>query len=108
MGILAQFPVRFRADGGRSIARPIMKSIGTLFPSIVNAIFCIAFLDPSLAAPCGGDFNTWLTDFKREAASQGVSQRTIGSALEGVTTDPAVLSRDRGQRVFSQTFEQFS
>jgi lytic murein transglycosylase len=71
-------------------------------------MLCLALAGPSLAAPCGGDFDTWLVDFKREAASKGISQRGIGSALDGVTADPAVLSRDRGQRVFSQTFEQFS
>jgi len=106
--ILAKVPVRSRADAGRLIARPIMKSIRTLLPSIAGAMFCIAFAGPSLAASCGGDFETWLTEFKREAASQGISQRAIASALDGVTADPAVLSRDRGQRVFSQSFEQFS
>jgi lytic murein transglycosylase len=75
---------------------------------MAGAVLCFALTGPSLAAPCGGDFSTWLADFKREAASQGISQRAIGSALDGVTADPAVLSRDRGQRVFSQTFEQFS
>src|SRR5215470_15680389 len=85
-----------------------MKSIRTLLPSIAGAMFCIAFAGPSLAASCGGDFETWLTEFKREAASQGISQRAIASALDGVTADPAVLSRDRGQRVFNQSFEQFS
>src|SRR5215831_18122638 len=100
--------MRSRADAGRLIARPIMKSIRTLFPSIAGAMFCMAFAGPSLAASCGGDFETWLAEFKREAASQGISQRAIASALDGMTADPAVLSRDRGQRVFSQSFEQFS
>jgi lytic murein transglycosylase len=84
-----------------------MKPIRVLWFSIASALL-VALAGPSRAAPCGGDFNTWLADFKREAASQGISQRTIGTALGGVTVDPAVLSRDRGQRVFSQTFEQFS
>ena len=85
-----------------------MQSIRTTFPTIAIAMICIAFSDLSHAAPCGGDFNAWLTDLRREAASQGVSQRTIGSALDGLVADPNVLSRDRGQRVFSQSFEQFS
>jgi lytic murein transglycosylase len=85
-----------------------MKSVRMLLLSTGSALFFLARVGPSLAAPCGGDFNTWLAEFKREAASQGISQRAIGAALEGVTADPAVLSRDHGQRVFSQTFEQFS
>ena len=85
-----------------------MPSIRTLFPSIALALISIAMPGPSRAAPCGGDFNAWLADFKSEAASQGVSQRAIAAALDGVTSDPAVITRDHSQRVFTQTFEQFS
>jgi lytic murein transglycosylase len=61
------------------------------------------------AAPCGtGSFGAWLDDFKSEAASKGISQSAIASGLGGVTLDQAVLSRDRSQRVFSQSFEEFS
>jgi lytic murein transglycosylase len=64
---------------------------------------------PSLAAaPCGGDFATWLEGVKQEAAAQGISQQTIQSALAGLTPDPAVISHDHAQGVFRQTFEQFS
>src|SRR5882724_9660272 len=63
----------------------------------------------ALAASCGtGSFDAWLTDFKNEAAAKGISQSTIASGLSGVTLDQAVLSRDRSQRVFSQSFEEFS
>jgi lytic murein transglycosylase len=62
-----------------------------------------------LAASCGtGSFGTWLDDFKSEAASKGISQSAIASGLGGVTLDQAVLSRDRSQRVFNQSFEEFS
>src|SRR5689334_17549233 len=60
------------------------------------------------AAPaCGGDFQTWLSDFKREAAANKISPAAI-AALDGVTPDQSVISRDRGQKVFQQTFEEFS
>jgi lytic murein transglycosylase len=63
---------------------------------------------PALAAPCGGTFETFIGAFKREAAAQGVSQRTLASALADVTDDPRVLALDRGQRrTFQQSFEQF-
>jgi lytic murein transglycosylase len=90
------------------IAMPALRSIRTSLRCMGLALIWLACCDPSRAAPCGGDFDTWLSDFKREAASQGVSQRTITAALDGVAADPAVLSRDRSQHVFSQTFEQFS
>jgi len=64
---------------------------------------------PALAAACGtGSFQAWLDDFKSEAATKGISQPAITSALNGVTLDQAVLSRDRSQRVFNQSFEEFS
>jgi lytic murein transglycosylase len=64
---------------------------------------------PALAASCGsGSFQTWLDDFKTEAAAKGISQAAIASGLSGVTLDQGVLSRDRSQRVFSQSFEEFS
>src|ERR1700736_1509965 len=64
---------------------------------------------PSLAAPCGtGTFEAWLEDFKKEAASKGISQSVIQTGLTGLTLDKAILARDHSQAVFSQSFEQFS
>jgi lytic murein transglycosylase len=60
------------------------------------------------AAPCGGDFGAWLQSVKTDAAAAGVSQRTIQSALAGVTFDPSIIARDHAQGVFRQSFEQFS
>jgi lytic murein transglycosylase len=61
------------------------------------------------AVPCGtGSFDAWLNDFKTEAAAKGISQAAITAGLNGVTLDQGVLSRDRSQKVFSQSFEEFS
>jgi lytic murein transglycosylase len=81
--------------------------------SLIRALAASAMLmmsaAPALAAPCGtGSFEAWLADFKNEAAAKGISQSAIASGLSGVTLDQAVLSRDRSQRVFSQSFEEFS
>jgi lytic murein transglycosylase len=64
---------------------------------------------PALAAPCGtGPFETWLEDFKKEAAAKGISAAAIQAGLTGITLDKSVLARDHSQKVFSQTFEEFS
>src|SRR3954470_14763527 len=64
---------------------------------------------PALAAPCGtGPFESWLEDFKKEAAAKGISGSAIQAGLTGITLDKSVLSRDQSQKVFSQTFEEFS
>ena len=63
------------------------------------------------AASCGSSaagFRQWLEEMKRDAAAEGVSQRTLDAALAGVTYDHAVIGRDRGQRIFHQSFEKFS
>jgi lytic murein transglycosylase len=61
------------------------------------------------AASCGsGNFEAWLADFKAEAAAKGISKAAIDSGLAGVTLDQSVINRDHSQKVFSQSFEEFS
>ena len=64
---------------------------------------------PAFGATCNppGGFNAFLTEFKKEAASQGVSRKGL-SALDGMTLDESVLAADKRQGVFKQTFEEFS
>jgi lytic murein transglycosylase len=80
------------------------------FPFKAVAISAILLMPAAvLAAPCGaGSFTSWLDDFRNEAAAKGISQAAIATGLNGLTLDQAVLSRDRSQRVFSQSFEEFS
>jgi len=60
------------------------------------------------AAPCGGDFDSWLAGVKQEAAGQGISAATIQAALSGVDYDRGIIARDHAQGVFHQSFEQFA
>nr|WP_245276415.1 lytic murein transglycosylase [Methylocapsa aurea] len=64
---------------------------------------------PLHAATCRdpAGFEAWLASFKREAAAQGISESAI-SALDGIAYDPSIVSKDHGQHVFRQSFEQFS
>ncbi|AUC96951.1 MULTISPECIES: lytic murein transglycosylase [Bradyrhizobium] len=81
------------------------------FPLRALAIgaWLVASTASALAAQCGtGTFESWLDDFKKEAAAKGISQNAIQAGLNGVTQDKAILARDHSQQVFSQTFEQFS
>jgi lytic murein transglycosylase len=80
-----------------------------LFKACVLSAVLLAPGAPARAASCGtGNFPAWLDEFKSEAAAKGISQAAINSGLNGVTLDQAVLSRDRSQRVFNQSFEEFS
>jgi len=62
------------------------------------------------AAPCrtSGTYDAWLAAFEREALAQGISQRTIAAAAPSLTYDQKIVYIDRGQRVFTQTFLEFS
>jgi lytic murein transglycosylase len=64
---------------------------------------------PASAAQCEtGNFSNWLDGVRKEAAAQGVSRSAIQAGLKGVTYDKRVISRDRRQGVFSQSFLDFS
>jgi lytic murein transglycosylase len=84
--------------------------IGQLFTCSIIWIVCVVSWGGSaIAADCQRDnFASWLQGFKQEAAAQGISQKTIASALDGITYDPAIIARDHAQSVFQQSFEQFS
>ncbi|MDE2380500.1 lytic murein transglycosylase [Bradyrhizobium sp.] len=85
-------------------------TISRLFLAAFVLIISIASSESArAAAACGsGSFEAWLADFKTEAAAKGISQQAISAGLAGVTLDQSVLSRDRSQKVFSQSFEEFS
>jgi lytic murein transglycosylase len=81
-----------------------------IFRCLLILSAAVAVSTSAASAPaCGsGSFQSWLDDFKAEAAAKGISQAAISSGLNGVTLDQGVLSRDRSQKVFSQSFEEFS
>ena len=62
------------------------------------------------AAPCrtSGAYDKWLAEFEREALAQGISQQAIVAAAPLLTYDQRIVNIDRGQRVFTQTFLEFS
>ncbi len=55
-----------------------------------------------------GSFDAWLAGFKRDAVAQGISQQAIAAASPGMVLDQRIINIDRGQRVFTQTYLQFS
>src|SRR5262245_63358603 len=69
----------------------------------------LSFASSAGAAPCGGDFNAFMSMMARDAQAAGVSRSVIDSAFAGVTLDAAVLAFDRRQRgTFRKSFEQYA
>ncbi len=63
---------------------------------------------PALAAPCGGDFNQFISAMSAEAAAQGLPRAPSTPFSTGARLDPAVIKADHSQGVFRKTFLEFS
>lgn len=78
--------------------------------------FTLALLLASLAGTpamaqsvaCGGDLAAFLEGVKAEAVAKGVSPDVARQAVRNASISRKVLSRDRSQGVFRQTFLEFS
>ena len=85
-----------------------MSKVNAVFAAtVIGASFVAAA--PAFAAQCNhkGGFKGFIADFKKEAASKGISNKGL-AALEGLSLDDKVLAADRNQKVFKQSFEEFS
>ena len=60
------------------------------------------------AQQCGGDLAAFLDGVKAESVAAGTPPEIADKALAGAAIDQKVLSRDRSQGVFRQTFLEFS
>ena len=52
-------------------------------------------------------FPRWIEAFKKEAVGNGIKPATIQATIGGMTPDPGIISRDRKQGFFTQTFLEF-
>ena len=80
----------------------------TAMSAAAAAMLCAA---PARAAQCGDTaegFDQWLDGFKRYAASTGIPRSVIDASLSDAAYDESVISHDRGQGAFHQSFAQFS
>jgi len=59
---------------------------------------------PAHAAP---GFDSWLAEFRAEAAAAGITEATLDAALSGVAPAERVVALDRGQPEFLQTFSDY-
>lgn len=76
--------------------------------SVITSCLASTALAQAPAPACGGDLGAFLEGVKAEAISKGASASAADEALAGAQIDQKVLSRDRAQGVFRQTFLEFS
>lgn len=81
---------------------------GNLFAAAVAV--SLTMLPGAADAACQreGGFGPWLEGVRREALAAGIAPAAVSAGLDGLTYDPGIVSRDRGQGVFGQSFLQFS
>jgi lytic murein transglycosylase len=80
------------------------------------ALAALIMLAPSAASAApttvdcrtSGSFEAWLERFKQEAIAQGISRSAIAEASPYLVYDQRIVNIDRGQRIFSQQFLEFS
>lgn len=75
--------------------------------SIVVAILGLTAPVNSLAQEPQIEFQDWLATVIVEARERGIREEIIDVALRGVTPIPQVVTNDRNQAEFTETFEQY-
>ncbi|MFZ1814906.1 MAG: lytic murein transglycosylase [Rhizobiaceae bacterium] len=82
------------------------------FHNAINAavIAIIVSAAPAHAKKCGNDssgFAGWLSEFRKDAAANGISARTLDTAFNGIRYATKTISYDRNQKSFKLSYEQF-
>src|SRR6266852_4799582 len=89
----------------------IMNRLGKhLYIGFAFAAALITATAAAAATDCrtSGSFESWLGRFKAEAAAQGISRSAIDAASPYLVYDQRIVNIDRGQRIFAQSFLEFS
>jgi lytic murein transglycosylase len=71
-------------------------------------VMLLASTSLGFAQQCGGDLGAFLEGVRQESLAAGTPAAVVDEALAGARIDEKVLSRDRSQGVFRQTFLEFS
>ncbi len=66
-----------------------------------------AMLLASLAGPVQADWQTCVADLRQRALDSGVPDNTVATVMDNVVELPRVISADRAQPEFTQTFTQY-
>lgn len=69
--------------------------------------FALSPLGQNVLAQDNGDYQSWLQQFRTQAASLGISEPTLDKTLTGLTPNLRVLELDRRQPEFSLTFWKY-
>jgi lytic murein transglycosylase len=83
------------------------RTPAALLPAALALLLPLSALAQDRNCQNTGSFERWLEGFRKEAAAQGVTKRTIAAALDAMTLDTGIIARDRRQGFFAQSFLDF-
>ena len=75
------------------------------FKKTILIIVLITFSSPAFAV--SGDFNVWLSGIRKQAAAQGISQKTINAALNNIHPIQKAIDLDKKQPEKKRSFAQY-
>jgi lytic murein transglycosylase len=75
---------------------------------VIKVIVLIFILNSAASGNCGGNFNQFLENIKKEAFELGYTELQISAFLRGVSLNPKVLEADRAQAIFQKPFNEFA
>ena len=75
---------------------------------VFKVIFLIFVLNTSVSGECGGEFNQFIENIKKEAQEIGYKEKIVNTFFENVSLNPKVLEADRAQGIFLKPFNDFA
>ena len=77
-------------------------------PFVFKVIFLIFVLNTSVSGECGGEFNQFVENIKKEAQEIGYTEKIVNTFFENISLNPQVLEADRAQGIFLKPFNEFA
>ena len=77
-------------------------------PLVFKVIVLIFVLSTAASGKCGGEFNQFLEDIKKESQEIGYTEKIVNTFFENVSLNPKVLEADRAQGIFLKPFNEFA
>ena len=77
-------------------------------PLVFKVIILIFALSSAASGNCGGEFNKFIEDIKKESQEIGYTEEIVDAFFENVSLNPKVLEADRAQGIFLRPFNEFA
>ena len=77
-------------------------------PLVFKEIISIFALSSAASGNCGGEFNKFLENIKKESREIGYTEEVVDAFFKNVSINPKVLEAARAQGIFLRPFNEFA